>query len=565
MKRIILFLLAFFVFGVLCAFQVTNLKATAISHDGFTARWDAIGGTESYKLEVSPGVEHSFGFDDSTNPPDGWSLNLAQIYSYPLSARSAPNFLLFNTLMGSASTPLLSNPGTLSFYARYSGSTISTRYCELLIQTSADGENWSNIDALYATPGAGSEITTNYQKFSYDLNIAGEHYIRLYAAQRNGLNIFVDDLQYTQLSSLAPVDVIITPNAACRVAGLSPQMDYLFRVSPVMAGAEDSAWKSLRTAVLDSSSGTGTAIADQAASITVSADNGNNYQSITILPASPGIFDYSMQTQLLESTFTFVITCENELALNGAYNIFHTGINVIGCTSSNGDITDYSSANGITAFSLSGIGGKASLTLYLETGETLPVQLSVFNVNYLGDTDCRITWLSQSESQLQGYFVLRSASSSLDDAEYISPLIPATNSSQPSSYTFTDTEAWLPAYYWLLASGYGGEEQYFGPVYQNKPESADSAQVPGLNRMRVFPNPGAERVSLQLKLEQMQLVDFAVYNSKGQLVESGSLGVCPKGDFQRILPTRQKLASGVYLIVLEGKDFQLKEKFVIQK
>jgi hypothetical protein len=560
MKRFVFVLFVFFMFGVLSASQVTNLRATAIAHDGFTARWDALSPAESCDLEVKQGFASFFDFEGSSEFPGAWSIQNATIFDNAVYAHTGQRCAVINRLNGYAQTGVVSNPGTVSFFARVpaSSNVLTTK-----LQISSDGSVWTDLLTLQAISGNLGNLRSTYTRYQVGINLAGTYRLRFVVTAINSGSFILDDLQYTELCSLDSVSQVSTEQPVIRVNQLSAETDYIFRAKP--ASGQYSDWINVQTISANSGQSAGTAIIEQPAQMSVTADNGSSYQNIAILPASPGIYDYSVQAQLIESSFAYTIACEDGTALNAAYSISHPGLNVIGCTTSSGQITEYSSVNEITSFTVSGLGGKANLTLYLETGDTLPVQLSSFFVNYLAGTSCLITWLSQSESQLRGYHVLRSASSLLDDAEYISPLIPATNSSQPSAYSYTDSEAVLPAYYWLLASDYDGDEHYYGPVYQNKPESSDNAQVPEINGLSVFPNPAGESVSLQLKLEQMQLLDFTVYNSKGQMVERGSLGVCPEGDFQRILPIQRRLPSGVYFLVLEGKDFQLKEKFVIQK
>lgn len=560
MKSVLSTLLGLFCIFNIYALQVSGLRSSAISDVGFTARWDAVSGASEYDLELKQGVQHKFNFDDSSQFPDGWSTSNASIYTLKSLARSVPNFAMIDSVNGYIKTNQLENPGTLSFYCRTS--TVNGNG-SLKIQKSSDGSTWSDITTLIANGNNTGDVINQYRRFDLDINESGSFYLRIFTQTYTIVPFIFDDLQYTELNSQLTLPGN-TSHLAWRANGLVPETNYLVRVKPIGISVEQSDWLQVATLATDPSTSGSTAIMDEPATMDVSPSAGIYSHSISILPASPGIHDFMVQAQTMESTYVYAVSCVESSALNASYSIFHPGLEVTGCTVSDGTIQNYDNKGDVTSFDLAGFSAKGELIIYLETGETLPVNMSTFDVSLVSNNKCRLTWQTQSESQMLGYYVLRSSFPDLLMANIISALIPAQNSSQPVEYVFLDNNASLPAHYWLQAVSYDGGEQIFGPVYQSKPDSAEVPHLPESNSLRIFPNPFGKTSMLHLRLDKSQALDYKVYNSRGQLVQSGSLGMCPEGDYQLSMPIDYRLSSGLYFLVLEGEFIQFKEQFVIQ-
>ncbi len=76
--------------------------------------------------------------------------------------------------------------------------------------------------------------------------------------------------------------------------------------------------------------------------------------------------------------------------------------------------------------------------------ETLPVSLSSFSVVVSCQNYVMLTWVTQSESNLVGFRLLRSETPSLAEALDLNVLIPATNTSTLQCYSHTDREVSAP-------------------------------------------------------------------------------------------------------------------------
>ena len=154
-------------------------------------------------------------------------------------------------------------------------------------------------------------------------------------------------------------------------------------------------------------------------------------------------------------------------------------------------------------------------------------------------------------------------SSELEEAATVSPLIPATNTSQQQMYQFTDSEVFDAGtyYYWLQVQDLDGSNQFHGPttVYYNNGGNGTPV-IPKVTELKsVYPNPFNPSTTISYSLAKAETVDFVIYNNRGQIVRSfneGSKGIGNHsfnwfGDDQN----GRACSTGVYYIKMQaGKD-----------
>lgn len=211
------------------------------------------------------------------------------------------------------------------------------------------------------------------------------------------------------------------------------------------------------------------------------------------------------------------------------------------------------------------------------TGEdipTLPVELSSFTATLTAENTVRLDWTTQSETGVAGFRLYRGLEADPAAALLASPLIPATNTSAPHSYSFTDTE--LPASgtyrYWLQSTDLDGAETWHGPVLvvyttnggQTTPEIP---QTTGL--ISVFPNPFNPRACIDFYLETPAPVVFRVFDAHGRLARELDPGSCPAGR-QRVEWDGRDAAgnlcgSGIYHIRMDVGALSFTGKAVLLK
>ncbi len=108
--------------------------------------------------------------------------------------RTGTNMLTFNGANDAIRTPLIANPGVLTFWYRRSSNTTAWT---LNIQTSPNGTTWT-------TRGSITTVTATYQQYSLNIGALGltNVYIRLIDARGSGTHErYVDDLGITSTAS----------------------------------------------------------------------------------------------------------------------------------------------------------------------------------------------------------------------------------------------------------------------------------------------------------------------------------------------------------------------------
>jgi len=172
----------------------------------------------------------------------------------------------------------------------------------------------------------------------------------------------------------------------------------------------------------------------------------------------------------------------------------------------------------------------------------LPVELSSFTAVLTNDLYVQLNWVSQSETNLNGYRVYRNEESSLNDAILITPtMIPATNTSQEHSYTIEDREVENHStyYYWLESVDYNNS-QFYGPVIVVV-EGNVPPVMPEITTLKsAYPNPfranGSTNIEVAIKAGETGTI--TIYNIMGQVVRT------------------YKVSEGIHTIQWNGRDSQ---------
>ena len=88
-------------------------------------------------------------------------------------------------------TPLLENPGTLSFWAStFSNATV----LDMVIEVSEDGETWDEIEVLEARDGGTGDINVTWSFQEVEINREGEFYVRFSQSADAEGSFYLDDV-----------------------------------------------------------------------------------------------------------------------------------------------------------------------------------------------------------------------------------------------------------------------------------------------------------------------------------------------------------------------------------
>jgi len=222
-------------------------------------------------------------------------------------------------------------------------------------------------------------------------------------------------------------------------------------------------------------------------------------------------------------------------------------------------------------FALTGFGESGIFGI---TEDTLPLELSSFTVAITWQNSVRLSWVTQSETGLLGYYIYRGSSSELSTSSLISELIAPTNTSSQTYYTYDDKEISQSGmyFYWLYSQELDGSGTYNGPVsimvnLEGQPGLPDIPLHTGLQT--IYPNPFNPSTTISYQLEGPGQVELSIYNARGQIVRTFSRHHATPGYFNLVFDGKDSsgnsLSSGVYhVVMISGKQVS-NQKIVLLK
>ncbi|MDD2507245.1 MAG: T9SS type A sorting domain-containing protein [Candidatus Cloacimonetes bacterium] len=533
-----------------------NVCATAIAADGFTLMWDEVAEATGYEVELAEG----YYFDFNDDLPSEWrydnaNYNISKTYAHSMSRYMALG------LDSYIRSPYLESIKEISFFSRLAAENTKA---EVKIQVSSDSEVWTDIAYLICDDN-NHDITIDYKEHSYTIESSDVHYFKINRFNGKGSAVLIDDLQYTLNH---PNETTSTSTTVIRIEDLSSNTNYTVRVKGNTSNSEFTNWLNVRTLAENSNSTGNSSLSGEPVVMRLSPDGGQVYHSVTIDPNQAGQHHYTAEVEAISTGYSYKISEQGTNGLLGAYTIEHPGFTSSDCTVEGASITNSSTGAGSSSFEITAI-GKGNITITLAGGATLPVSITAFGISYASEGVCHVTWTSAAESGMLGYYVKCSADSLWENVSNVSSLIPAHNESQTQSYLYVHENPPIPGWYWLVAAFMNGEEELYGPVTQGVPYDPGHITPVYHNSVLIYPNPFGTTANMRLDLEKATLINYKVYNIKGQLLQSGVLGQFPAGSNQRLLPefsiSGKQLSNGVYLLKLEGDAVELQTRFVISK
>lgn len=199
----------------------------------------------------------------------------------------------------------------------------------------------------------------------------------------------------------------------------------------------------------------------------------------------------------------------------------------------------------------------------------VPVELSSFTAVNV-DRNVRLTWVSQTETEMIGYRVLRSNVNDLSSAEAITPTaIAATNTSTTQTYNYTDTEVVEnnQYYYWLESVDYNASE-FFGPVSVFIEVSAPAVTNVSQIVKSAYPNPfkANSNTTIVVDVKTGETGTVTVYNILGQVVRTFSVNAGTNNVSWNGKDSRgNACGSGIYFYKLSTPSVTDTKKLVIVK
>ncbi len=224
--------------------------------------------------------------------------------------------------------------------------------------------------------------------------------------------------------------------------------------------------------------------------------------------------------------------------------------------------------------SISGLSSFSDFIPVLEDA-TLPVELSTFTGDIIDNETIKLSWSVESESNLLGYYLMRSNDINLANAEVIPSLIQANNSSQTHTYSFIDHPQANNKilYYWLKSVELSNQSEYYGPVQIILNDESDNCpQVIYGNQLNSpFPNPFNPTTTISFSLAKAQNVELKIYNIKGQVVRNLLTKFIEEANIYHTVTwdgkdnSNKELSSGTYIINMKLDKELINRKAILMK
>ncbi len=199
---------------------------------------------------------------------------------------------------------------------------------------------------------------------------------------------------------------------------------------------------------------------------------------------------------------------------------------------------------------------------------TLPVELSSFSAILTAGNFVKLSWITESETNMLGYRVYRSETADYAAAALITPvMIEATNSSTQQTYSLTDSEVSINStyYYWLEAVDMSHSVLYGpNPVLVT---GGDTPNLPSVTSLgNAYPNPFRTQTSIGLSVKENETATVTIYNILGQVVKTyrkgqGSHTINWDGRDAR----GNACGSGIYFYKLSSPSMNQTKKMIIVK
>ena len=367
---------------------------------------------------------------------------------------------------------------------------------------------------------------------------------------------------------------------------VTPSMDLSAHANPVLSFWHTQAsWygdqDQLKVYYKTSSGGPWTQIAHYTESITSWTQRTINLPnpSATYYVAFEGITDYGYGVCIDDVSIGSSSYTPSWLTLNGVDTVSgsvngvtkDTDVIAVGFNSTGLAAGTYTTSLSLTSNSSSNPSISIPVTLQVEA--PLPVQLSSFTAAISAENYVNLTWVTQTETGVQGFYVLRGGNDELAAATTVSELIQATNTSQQQTYFFSDDELCEDGtyWYWLQNSDLDGTVDYHGPIsIAFTTVGGGIPSIPLITALNpAYPNPFNPSTTLSYSLAEPSQVEIDIYNQRGQIVRSYSKEHSAPGHYSFSFDGRDHsgvpLSSGVYLYRMRAGTFSQFRKMVLCK
>ena len=196
----------------------------------------------------------------------------------------------------------------------------------------------------------------------------------------------------------------------------------------------------------------------------------------------------------------------------------------------------------------------------------VPVELSSFTASIERDA-VKLEWVTQSESETMGFYILRKDSHDGEYRRISDSLIPAAGNSQVErKYVYLDKVDLSKGqtYYYKLV-----DVAFNGKITAHEPVMLSSASPSTYELEQNYPNPFNLSTTIRFQLRKSENVELTIFNMKGQLVRNLFDGHLNAGvhemKWDGCNNLGQVVPSGNYIYSLKVNNFERIQKMILIK
>ncbi len=205
--------------------------------------------------------------------------------------------------------------------------------------------------------------------------------------------------------------------------------------------------------------------------------------------------------------------------------------------------------------------------IVIDGDQPLPVTFKAFTAIVSEDQCVRLNWVTESESEMNGYIIYRSQST-FEHFEYSSSLIASNNSPQTHKYYFEDYEVRVGETYryWVEALNLDGTSEFYGPVCVTI-EKEEEEEVPELAEATLlhanYPNPFNPSTTISFEVKDGETAELTIYNGKGQKILSETFRA--QVETHTFEWNAEAYGSGIYFYRLQSDSYNKINKMMMLK
>ena len=210
---------------------------------------------------------------------------------------------------------------------------------------------------------------------------------------------------------------------------------------------------------------------------------------------------------------------------------------------------------------------------------SLPVELSIFTVQYLNNTPT-LYWVTQSETDNIGWYIYRNNENDFSSAGRITNYLISGygTTTEQHSYLYKDNDLIVHSgdiyWYWIQNIDFGGQINTYDPhklIIPNIEPEHYEPEIPIEYRLQSSPNPANFSTTISFTINKSTFAEISIYNILGELVKTLPMVITTEDEKSEVYwdgkdENGNTVKDGIYLYQLnvDGKPYQTNKLILLR-